>query len=82
MRNRLSSSNVDPFDLSIVKQTDCPKEGDEGFKIDINPDTFSAKSFGNAVRRTGSAIGDGVEYLINAGKKVGGAAKSVGGFLF
>ncbi|MCP5656396.1 hypothetical protein NL311_28830, partial [Klebsiella pneumoniae] len=38
--------------------------------IDINPETFSSHNIGEAVRKTGGAIADGVEYVVEAGKKV------------
>jgi len=70
IRNKLASYNVDPFDLSIINQTGCPKDGDEGYNIHIDQDTFSAASIGNAVKKTGEAIGTGVEYTINGVKKL------------
>lgn len=71
VRNKLASYNVDPFDLSIINQTGCPKDGEEGYNIHIDQETFSAKSIGNAVKKAGEAIGTGVEYTINGAKKVG-----------
>ncbi|XP_041972492.1 apolipoprotein D-like isoform X2 [Aricia agestis] len=71
MRSKLASYGVDPYDLSIISQTDCPKHEDgSGVNINIEPDTFSPHNIGEAVKKTGSAIGDGVEYVIDAGKKV------------
>uniref|UniRef100_A0A336L2W5 CSON004009 protein n=1 Tax=Culicoides sonorensis TaxID=179676 RepID=A0A336L2W5_CULSO len=69
LRNKLASYNVDPFDMSIINQTGCPKDGDEGYNIHIDQDTFSAKSIGNAVKKAGEAIGTGVEYTISGAKK-------------
>lgn len=68
----MSSFNVDPFDLSIVSQKDCPKSsnGDHGVNINIDDDTFSAKSIAGVIRKAGEKIGDGVEYLANGAKKV------------
>lgn len=79
MRSRLASFSVDPFDLSIINQTGCPKieTEDKGFNIDINPDTFSASNIAQGVRKAGEKLGDGVEVAINASKKVGGVAKDV-----
>ncbi|XP_053617700.1 apolipoprotein D-like [Plodia interpunctella] len=71
MRQKLSSYGVDPFDLSIISQSDCPhhKQG-EGVNINIDPETFSSHNIGEAVRRTGGVIANGVEYVVDAGKKV------------
>ncbi|GAB0095642.1 Apolipoprotein D [Sergentomyia squamirostris] len=70
IRSRLSGFNVDPFDLSIVDQLDCPKNSSESkFNIHIDPDTFSAHSIANAVRSAGDKIASGVETAINASKK-------------
>lgn len=79
MRTRLASYSVDPFDLSIISQTDCPKDASEGYNIHIDPDTFSAANVANVFRKAGEKIGDGVEWTIDATKKVGGVAKKVGG---
>ncbi|CAB3220644.1 unnamed protein product [Arctia plantaginis] len=72
MRNKLSSFGVDPYDLSIISQNDCPKHlnGTEGVNINIHPETFSSHNIGEAVRKTGGAIADGVEYVVEAGKTV------------
>lgn len=73
MRLRLSSFGVDPYDLSIISQSECPKLVNgttEGVDININPDTFSSHNIGEAVRKTGGAIAEGVEYVVEAGKKV------------
>ncbi|XP_055631845.1 apolipoprotein D-like isoform X2 [Toxorhynchites rutilus septentrionalis] len=70
LRNRLASSSVDPFDLSIIDQTGCPKEGEAGWNIHIDSHTFSAKNIANVFRKAGEKIGDGFEYAVNAGKKV------------
>lgn len=79
LRSRLASFSVDPFDLSLINQTGCPKiqEEDKGWNIDINPETFSAHNVAQTVRKAGEKIGDGVEVAINASKKVGGVAKDV-----
>ncbi|VVC90455.1 apolipoprotein D-like [Leptidea sinapis] len=72
MRSRLSSFGVDPYDLSIISQSECPKHanGTEGVNINIDPNTFSSHNIGEAVRKTGGVIADGVEYVVDAGKKV------------
>lgn len=77
LRTRLSSFSVDPFDLSIINQTGCPKDASEGYNIHIDPDTFSAANIGNAFRKAGEKIGDGVEWTIGAGKKVGQVTKTI-----
>ncbi|KAL4711839.1 hypothetical protein ACJJTC_006008 [Scirpophaga incertulas] len=62
---------VDPYDLSIISQSNCPKHNtSEGVNINIDPETFSSHNIGEAVRKTGGAIADGVEYVVEAGKKV------------
>ncbi|XP_068623489.1 apolipoprotein D-like [Battus philenor] len=72
MRSKMAAFGVDPYDLSIISQKDCPKHpnGTEGVNIEINPDTFSSHNIGEAVRKTGVVIADGVEYVVEAGKKV------------
>ncbi|KAJ0172977.1 hypothetical protein K1T71_011153 [Dendrolimus kikuchii] len=73
MRSKLASFGVDPYDLSIISQSECPKLQNgttEGVDININPDTFSSHNIGEAVRKTGGVIADGVEYVVEAGKKV------------
>ncbi|XP_032527239.2 apolipoprotein D-like [Danaus plexippus] len=73
MRAKLSSFGVDPYDLSIISQTECPKHPNgtsNGVNINIDPETFSSHNIGEAVRKTGTVIADGVEYVVDAGKKV------------
>lgn len=77
MRTRLGSFNVDPYDLSIINQTGCPKDTEDGTHIHIDPDTFSSANIGNAVRKAGEKIGDGVEWTLDATKKVYNVAKDV-----
>lgn len=77
MRNRLASYNVDPYDLSIISQENCPKDGSDGYNIHIDPETFSSTNIGNVFRKAGEKIGDGVEWTIDASKKVGSVAKAV-----
>jgi len=71
MRTRLGSFNVDPYDLSIINQTGCPKNTEENnYNIHIDQETFSSASIGNAVRKAGEKIGDGVEWTLNSSKKL------------
>lgn len=77
MRTRLGSFNVDPYDLSIINQTGCPKDAADGYNIHIDPETFSSANIGSAVRKVGSKIGDGVEWTLEASKKVVNLAKDV-----
>lgn len=77
MRTRLGSFNVDPYDLSIINQTGCPKDTEEGTHIHIDPDTFSSSNIAAGVRKAGEKIGDGVEWTLDAGKKVINVAKDV-----
>lgn len=69
MRNRISSSNVNPFDLTIVDQNNCSNLNTT-MRVEINGNTFSSQNIGEAVRKVGSKIGDGVEYVIEGGKKL------------
>lgn len=68
---------MDPFDLSIINQTGCPKDASEGYNIHIDPNTFSSQNIASVVRTAGEKLGDGVEWTIEASKKVGGVAKTV-----
>lgn len=78
MRTRLGSFNVDPYDLSIITQTGCPKNEEENnYNIHIDQETFSSQSIGNAVRKAGEKIGDGVEWTLESSKKVYNVAKDV-----
>lgn len=69
MRNRIASSNVNPFDLTIVDQNNCSNLNST-MRVEINENTFSSQNIGQAVRKVGSKIGDGVEYVIEGGKKL------------
>lgn len=69
IRTRLSSYNIDPFDLSIINQSNCPKR-QEGVNIDIDSDTFSAHTIAGVVRKAGEKIGDGIEYVAGGAKKI------------
>lgn len=69
LRKRLSLFGVDPYDLSIITQMECP-HGNQSLDINIDPNTFTAENFGNAVRKAGEKIGDGVEWVANASSKL------------
>lgn len=69
IRHRLSQYGVDPFDLSIISQVDCP-QGNNSLDINVDPSTFTSESLGNAVRKAGEKIGDGVQWLGQAGSHV------------
>lgn len=77
MRTRLGSFNVDPYDLSIINQLGCPKETEDGTHIHIDQNTFSSENIGNAVKKVGEKLGDGVEWTLDASKKVFNVAKDV-----
>lgn len=63
--------------MSIINQTGCPKENEDAYNIHIDDDTFSAASIAGAVRKAGEKLGDGVEWTIEASKKVGSVAKAI-----
>lgn len=66
MRAKLSSFGVDPYDLSIISQNDCPKHPNgttNGVNININPDTFSSHSIGTAVKNTGEVLGERISFV-------------------
>lgn len=66
IRTRISSFQVDPFDLSIVSQSKCPKLEDEGsYRIAIDSNTFSAQNIGSWVKTAGTKIGEGVEWTVS-----------------
>uniref|UniRef100_A0A1B0CDV4 Putative apolipoprotein d/lipocalin n=1 Tax=Lutzomyia longipalpis TaxID=7200 RepID=A0A1B0CDV4_LUTLO len=44
IRSRLANFAVDPFDLSIVNQNDCPKNESKGFNIHIDPIHFQQQT--------------------------------------
>ncbi|XP_014606191.1 PREDICTED: apolipoprotein D-like [Polistes canadensis] len=69
IKAKLSSYGVDPYDLSIISQSGCPR-GNDTFDINIDPNTFTAESFGSAVRKAGEKLGDGVQWVASAGSKV------------
>lgn len=71
IRTRLQSYGVDPFDLSIINQSNCPSLTQETkINVDITPDTFSSQNIGSWVRKAGEKIGDGVEWTVDKAKKV------------
>lgn len=69
VRNRIASNNVNPFDLTIIDQNNCAHLN-TSMRVEINDQTFSSQNIGQAVRKVGSKIGDGVEYAIEGGKKI------------
>ncbi|XP_019876691.2 apolipoprotein D [Aethina tumida] len=70
LRSKLSQSSIDPFDLSIIKQKDCPRNQTEGYNFNINEETISAHAAADLVRKAGEKIGDGVEYVADKSKAV------------
>lgn len=70
LRNKLSAAQIDPFELSIVSQSDCPKNQTAGYNININDDTISAHAAAEVIRKAGDKIGDGVEYISGKAKDV------------
>lgn len=69
VRARLQTFNINPYDLSIISQSNCPSNG-SGYNINIDSDTFSAASAAGVIRKAGEKIGDGVEYVAEGAKKV------------
>ncbi|XP_011687249.1 PREDICTED: apolipoprotein D-like isoform X1 [Wasmannia auropunctata] len=69
IRQRLSLSGVDPYDLSIISQSGCP-QGNNTLDINIDPNTFTSENFGNVVRKAGEKIGDGVQWIAQTGSQV------------
>lgn len=70
IRMRMTTFNIDPFDLSIINQRDCPRYNGTGLNINIDDDTFSPQSVGNVVRKAGEKIGDGVEFVAGGVRKI------------
>ncbi|CAG9767787.1 unnamed protein product [Ceutorhynchus assimilis] len=66
IRSRLSNAQIDPFELSLISQNECPRNLTAGYNININDETISAKAAAGVIRKAGEKIGDGVEYI--AGK--------------
>jgi len=77
VRNKLSAFGVDPYELSVIDQSNCPGEN-EPTKVDINIDdeTFSSHNIAGVVRKAGDKLGDGVEYVAEGAKKIYGAVTS------
>lgn len=65
----MQTFNINPYDLSIISQSNCPSNG-SGYNINIDSDTFSAASAAGVIRKAGEKIGDGVEYVAEGAKKV------------
>ena len=71
IRTRLASYQVDPFDLSIISQSNCPKlNAEHGQNVEIDPDTFSAQNIGGWFRKAGDKIGEGVSWTVDKTKKI------------
>lgn len=70
IRAKLSAVNINPYDLSIISQKDCPKKGEDGYNIKIDPDTFSPSTIANAFKKATQKIGDGIEYVAEGTKKL------------
>ncbi|XP_045466228.1 apolipoprotein D-like [Harmonia axyridis] len=64
LRDILSENEIDPHDLSIISQANCPKLNNESHVIDIDDETLSAKTAGNVIRGTGNAIASGAEFAV------------------
>lgn len=64
---------MNPFDLTNVNQTDCPVHD---YTIDINETTFSKENIKKTLKNVGSAIGDGVDFLVKGAKKVYASVKN------
>ncbi|XP_014237983.1 apolipoprotein D-like [Trichogramma pretiosum] len=69
VRAKLASFGVDPFDLSIIVQTGCPR-GNNSLDVNVDPHTFTADNLGQVVRKAGEKIGDGVEWIGQQSSKV------------
>lgn len=70
IRSRLTNAQIDPFELSLINQKDCPRNLTAGYNININDDTISAKAAADVFRKAGEKIGDGVEYISGKTKDV------------
>lgn len=64
MRDILTVNEIDPHDLSIISQTNCPKPNSDSHVIDIDDETLSAKTAGSVIRGTGNAIANGAEFAV------------------
>ena len=70
VRSKLQSFGIDPFDLSIIDQNDCPKENDKPVEFGIDQETLTAGTLAKGVRKAGEAIGDGIEVVADKAKGV------------
>lgn len=71
IRSKLSSYGIDPFDLSVIDQKNCPSESTETrVNINIDDDTFSPSNIAGVVRKAGEKLGDGIEIAAEGAKKV------------
>lgn len=57
IRSRLANSQIDPFELSIINQKDCPRDLQQGYNFNIDDETISAKSAAEVFRKAGEKIG-------------------------
>lgn len=55
--------------MTNINQTNCPNFIDN-YTIDINETTFSKENIKKTLSNVGSAIGNGVDFLIKGAKKV------------
>lgn len=63
LHTKLIAAKIDPFELSIINQKNCPNNLTDAYNININDDTISAHAAAEVIRKAGAKIGDGVEYL-------------------
>lgn len=71
IRSKLSAYGVDPFDLSVIDQKNCPAEDTETrVNINIDDNTFSPSNIAGVVRKAGEKLGDGIEIAAEGAKKV------------
>jgi apolipoprotein D and lipocalin family protein len=71
IRSRLQSYGVNPFDLSIINQSNCPKLiEDPSLNVDITPETFSSQNIGSWIKKAGDKIGDGVTWTLDKTKTI------------
>lgn len=76
IRSKLTSYGVDPFDLSVIDQKNCPGDNTETrVNINIDDDTFSPSNIAGVVRKAGEKLGDGIEIAAEGAKKVYNAVK-------
>lgn len=56
---------MDPYELSVIDQANCPGDADEtNVNININDDTFSPQNIAGVVRKAGEKIGT-IQYSLN-----------------